>query len=244
MGNFSRSKELIGIGVLTVLAALAPPAMPQDSTNMNQDADAIVYQPPFRGAPSAGSRVGGGTRGIEKDGYGLRVLAPDHVGLTIHAQPALYWFTAKAIEEPVELTLLEEGVDESVLDLVLKPPTAAGFHALRLDAHGVRLKQDVPYQWYVAIVMDPNSRSRDIVATGEIRRVPPSDEHQSQLRSANETTKPRVYAVNGYWYDALDGLAALIAKAPSNARLRSQRAALLAQVGLDQAAAFERGMNK
>jgi len=48
------------------------------------------YQPPLRGAP--GGRVGGGTRGTGRETFVLSVLAPDHTGLTVSEQPALYWF--------------------------------------------------------------------------------------------------------------------------------------------------------
>jgi hypothetical protein len=49
-----------------------------------------------------------------------------------------------------------------------------------------------------------------------------------------------LYAEAGLWYDALSLLSERIEAAPTDADLRRQRAALLEQVGLRQAAEFDR----
>jgi hypothetical protein len=49
-----------------------------------------------------------------------------------------------------------------------------------------------------------------------------------------------VYAASGYWYDAFDQLSAWLSGEPEVARLHAHRAALLDQVGLTDAARFER----
>jgi hypothetical protein len=36
------------------------------------------------------------------------VPAPHHVGLTLRAQPALYWFVSAPVRHPVQLTLVSE----------------------------------------------------------------------------------------------------------------------------------------
>ena len=53
-------------------------------------------------------------------------------------------------------------------------------------------------------------------------------------------SRPALYAGAGIWYDAIDELSRLIAAQPENRELRIQRAALLEQVGLTEAAAFDR----
>jgi hypothetical protein len=127
----------------------------------------------------------------------------------------------------VELTLtttepLKDAVP-TTLELTLQPPIAQGVHALRLGDHGVTLKPGVEYQWFVAVVSNPAQRSNDVVAGGGIKRIAPAD------------------AVgDGVWYDALDQLSQQISANPADARLRQQRAALLEQVGLREAAAFDR----
>jgi Flp pilus assembly protein TadD len=55
---------------------------------------------------------------------------------------------------------------------------------------------------------------------------------------------PALYAESGIWYDAIDDLSRLISAEPDNRRLREQRAALLEQVGLREAAEFDRAAGR
>jgi hypothetical protein len=201
------------------------------TTKKNGGAMAFAYQPPMRGSASSG-RIGGGTRGTaDAPSVTLEVLAPEHAGLTVSAQPTLYWFVSQRIESDAELTIVDDTSIDPLLELKLKGPIEAGIHALSLKDHGVELKANVPYQWFVAVVMDPSQRSYDIVAGGEIKRVG---------EPGNLAGTPQAYAEAGIWYDALDGLSNQIDSQPKNTGLRQQRAALLDQVGLPGAAEYER----
>lgn len=200
----------------------------------------FAYQPPMRGSASSG-RIGGGTRGTaDASSVTLEVLAPDHAGLTVSSQPTLYWFVSQRIENDAELTIVDDTSVDPLLELKLKAPIEPGIHALSLKEHGVSLKAGTPYQWFVAVVMDPTQRSYDIVAGGEIERVAEPSGLSSRLESAGAGGSPQVYAEAGIWYDALDGLSMQIGDRPNDAGLRQQRAALLEQIGLPEAASFER----
>lgn len=200
----------------------------------------FAYQPPMRGSASSG-RVGGGTRGAgDGPSVTLEVLAPDHAGLTVSPQPTLYWFVSQRIETDAELTIVDDTSVDPLLELKLTPPIEPGIHALSLQEHGVQLAPNVAYQWFVAVVVDPSQRSYDIIAGGEIERVAQTSELASQLRSVGTQETPQAYAEAGIWYDALDGLTTQIGNSPNDAGLRQQRAALLDQVGLPGAAAYER----
>jgi hypothetical protein len=200
----------------------------------------FAYQPPMRGSASSG-RVGGGTRGTgDGPSVTLEVLVPDHMGLTVSAQPTLYWFVSQRIETDAELTIVDDTSVDPLLELKLTPPIEPGIHALSLEEHGVQLQPNVPYQWFVAVVVDPSQRSFDVIAGGEIERVAQTSELASQLRSVATQETPQAYAEAGIWYDALDGLSTQIGNSPNDAGLRQQRAALLDQVGLPGAAAYER----
>ncbi len=63
--------------------------------NVRSDAkmETITFRPPHRGAPTR--RVGGSSRSPGVPSVSLVVLAPETTGLTIHAQPSLYWFLSK-----------------------------------------------------------------------------------------------------------------------------------------------------
>jgi hypothetical protein len=223
------------LAVATALWALGVQAADADRRVLVAQADAekkqaaestaVSYKPPLRGAPA--TRVGGGTRSIGTQALTVNVLAPNETGFTTRDKPTVYWYVSEALNTPVELTLtttepLKDAVP-TTLELTLQPPIAQGVHALRLGDHGVTLKPGVEYQWFVAVVSNPAQRSNDVVAGGGIKRIAPAD------------------AVgDGVWYDALDQLSQQISANPADARLRQQRAALLEQVGLREAAAFDR----
>jgi hypothetical protein len=63
----------------------------------------------------------------------------------------------------------------------------------------------------------------------------------SQIKKTRQAQWPAVYAEAGLWYDAIDQLSKQIGADRGNRALREQRAALLDQVGLRDAAAFDRG---
>ena len=111
----------------------------------------LLYQPPRGlGAPSAGRRVGGGTRGTNKSVPILSVLAPGHTGLTVREQPDLYWFASDVVTNPVELTLTLEKGDTPFLEKRLPAPTKAGIQKVCLSDYGVKLIPGERYTWSIA----------------------------------------------------------------------------------------------
>jgi Domain of Unknown Function (DUF928) len=223
------------LAVATALWALGVHAADADRRVLVAQADAekkqaaestaVSYKPPLRGAPA--TRVGGGTRSIGTQALTVNVLAPNETGFTTRDKPTVYWYVSEPLNTPVELTLtttepLKDAVP-TTLELTLQPPIAQGVHALRLGDHGVTLKPGVEYQWFVAVVSNPAQRSSDVVAGGGIKRIEAADAVR-----------------DGVWYDAIDQLSQQISANPADARLRQQRAALLEQVGLREAAAFDR----
>ena len=197
-----------------------------------------VYKPPLRGSP--GGRVGGGTRGASLEATAsLSVLVPDHVGITLQSQPHLYWFISKKTTQPVEFTITEKDAVKPLLEARLKPLEKAGIQRIRLADLGVQLRQNVPYKWFVAVVTDPSHRSRDILSGGMIEFLPASSDLSAKLGRTPKAKQPFVLAEEGIWYDALAAVSDRIDAAPIDLSLRKQRAALLDQVGLNEAAQFD-----
>jgi hypothetical protein len=197
-----------------------------------------VYKPPLRGSP--GGRVGGGTRGASLEAaVSLSVLVPDHVGVTLQSQPHLYWFISKKTTQPIEFTITEKDAVKPLLEARLKPLEKAGIQCIRLADQGVQLRPNVPYKWFVAVVTDPARRSRDILSGGMIELLPASADLSAKLGQTPKAKQPFVLAEEGIWYDALAGLSDRVDAAPKDLSLRKQRAALLDQVGLNEAAEFD-----
>lgn len=209
---------------------------PQD-TKPVADFRLPVYKPPLRGAPLG--RVAGGTRGVNTHLPLLAALAPDHIGLTVQEQPVLYWYLAEAVDNRIELTLIDEKTVQPLLERTFDSPTAPGVQRVRLADYGVRLQTGVPYQWFVALGTDPTRRSKYIVAGAAIERIELTATLQAQLAQTNAIEAASIYAAAGLWYDALMVLSDLIEAAPADPILRQQRAALLEQVGLTDIAKEE-----
>jgi len=189
-----------------------------------------VYTPPKRGAP--GGRVGGGTRGTQREVFILSVLAPDQSGFTTNEQPALYWFISNSTSFPVELTVMDPQGVKAILETRLPAPVTAGIHRIRLADYNVRLAPGAAYRWFVSVVPDVDRRSKDIMAGGTIECIQMPDELTAKLAQAAKADLPSIYAQAGLWYDTVAAISELIEAAPQDQALRKQRTALLAQVGL------------
>jgi hypothetical protein len=188
-----------------------------------------------RGAPK--SRVGGGTRGDGKP-LTLAALAPDHVGLTAQAQPSLLWYLSSTTTFPIEVVIMDPQKIEPLLVTRFHPPSTPGIQRVRLAEYDVSLAIGVTYQWFIALIPDPTQRSRDIVAKGHIERIALPEALHTRLARAPEAEKPALYAEASLWYDALTALSDLIEATPRDTKFRQQRAALLEQVGLSEAAIY------
>lgn len=190
----------------------------------------IIYKPPYRGAPAV--RVGAGTRGFDGAGPELHTLTPDHTGYSSSSQPTLYWHLSETISARFEMALVNDLDIEPVLETTLDREKIAGIHRFSLADYGVRLQPGVVYQWSIALVLDPEQRSSDRVASGWVKYVPLSETQKSTLDTVSDDETMWFFANAGYWYDLYDRLSNLIAKQPDNKNLLKQQAALLKQVGL------------
>jgi len=232
----------------------------------------LLYKPPL-GLGSPAGLIAGGTRGLSLSRCGfptgsvagrsrgtkaclsddsgdrnttltLSVLTPaDHIGLTVHEQPSIYWYLSAETNCRIDLTLTDEQTIEPLLELILSPPIKPGVQRIGLADHKIHLAPGVQYHWSVALVPDPEHRSKDIIAAGEIKRIDATEMLQTKLAQANKMEVAAVYAEAGLWYDALTTISDLIAEVPQNPVLRMQRAALLEQVRLPEVAEYEKRLS-
>jgi hypothetical protein len=199
----------------------------------------LVYKPPV-GAGNIPMRVSGGARGGEIAGTSLLALVPDHVALTTQAQPSLFWFQSRPAKAKLELTLVEPRKAKPLLSLTSSQADKAGMHRVKLAKHNIELQPDVLYEWNVAIVPDAENRSKDIIAKGVIKRVKASADLGKSIENADDLGRAAAYAEAGIWYDALEAISDAIDAHPADASLHMQRASLLKQVGLPEAAAGDK----
>ena len=206
---------------------------PQPTASTNAPSQGAVYRPPRRG--NARTRIGGGTRSLSKTPH-VQVLAPDHVGLTTRAQPRLGWFLSAATDQRIDFTLTRPDAIDPILETTLPAPTKAGVQFVSLQDLGIALEPGAPYEWSIAVVVDPEERDQDVFASGAIER----DAATAALTAdVAEMASHRAFALHGFWYDAIADLSRSIDEADSSA-LSLERAALLEQVDLAEVARFER----
>ena len=232
--SFSRSSLWI-LAALFVVALGVPPVFAQAQTT--NAAPHVKFRPPTTTITSV--RVTGGSRGTGEAMTTLDVLAPDEVGITTQEQPSLFWYQSKPANAKFELTLLQDNKVKPLVQFEIDRSSKAGIQRLKLSEHGAKLEVGVEYQWVIALVTDPDNRSKDLVASGVIKRIDPTGDLKEKVSSASPASLPGVYAEGGIWYDALAVLSDQIDAHPDDQALRQTRADLLRQVGLKTAADSE-----
>ena len=196
-----------------------------------------TYNAPQQIAPRA--RIGGTLRGSGETDPAVAALVPDHVGFTVKQHPALNWFLSTHTSLPIRFTLIDERSIRALVEQSITAPNQAGVHAVKLQDIDFALQANVQYRWYISVIKDADSPSRDIVTGGIIERC----EFSECLVLGAMTTCTReavmMSAEKGFWYDAMACLCELIESDPTDTGLRKQRAALLKQVGLHEVAEWD-----
>ncbi len=199
--------------------------------------DMPIYKPPRRGAPKA--LVGGGSRGTGTGSCTLSLIAPDHVGLTVQKQPSLYWYQSELPRDRIEFTLIDNQAIQPLLEINLSAQIEPGLHNINLADHGVNLVSGKQYWWFIALVPDPDHRSKDVIAGASIEYIEPPEALTMKLSQAENARAPHIYAESGIWYDAISSISNLIKNSPDDITLRKQRASLMEQVGLQEVSEYE-----
>src|SRR5262249_36749606 len=145
--------------------------------------------------------------------------------------------SAAVVDTPIELTVTDERHPQPVLETRLPGNAGAGIRKVNLADYKLNLEPGVVYEWAVALVADPNQRSKDIVTAGAIERVSAPESLTARLKQASPVEAVSAYAEAGIFYDAF-AAASEAGKGASQdgvgVRLSS---ALLEQVGLGDIAA-------
>lgn len=199
----------------------------------------LVYKPPAT-AGNIPTRVSGGARGENGVDSALFALVPNHLALTTQAQPSLFWFQSKPAKAKFELTVVEPKKAKPLLSLTSPDADKPGIHRIKLARYKIELQPDIPYEWSVAIVPDMENRSKDVIAKGVIKRISPPGNLADRIGKADDLERASAYAQAGIWYDALDAVSNAIEAHPNDESLKEQRASLLKQVGLSEAAALDK----
>lgn len=167
------------------------------------------------------------------------------LGLTMTDQPTLYWYMSYWWEGDLEFSLNEFGASEPIIEYTVQrndcnkhPIQDDLICQLRLADSDVRLKPNKDYEWFVFIVMDPEQRTSDWLASAFLHYTKPSTRLTSRLEQTPLSQRYQVYKENGFWYDALDNLGVQIEKQPNNNALRKKLKVLIEQEKMLNVAEF------
>ncbi len=232
---------LLVIGL--ALAMLAPlPVRSQQPF----EATEIAYRPPANSIPirQIGAAGRGGCKQINgiDDSFSLQVLAPDSIGQTTFEQPTLYWSISQMVSGRFVFTIMEDSryAVEPLLEVSDDFTMSEGIQTLSLAEYHVKLKPSVVYKWSVSLECDAENPSKNLVSMGLIKQVAPVAALEKSIQEAKLEKLPYLYAISGYWYDALDSLSELIQKHPTDKRWREVLTNLLRQGGVGRVAILEK----
>jgi uncharacterized protein DUF928 len=229
---------LAGLAVLCsveMLKAESPAATP---ANPSDELSVPLYTPPKKFTPRA--RVGGDVRGTDGTDPEVKALVPDHVGYTVKEMPLLNWFLSKATPYEVRFTLRDDRSTRSFQEKMIPSPKKPGIYTINLKELGLTLEPNVQYKWFVSVIRDADSPSKDIVAGGVIERCELSDcvtVFDARLPCTEQNVIENARA--GLWYDAMGCLCNLIDANMKDDKLRRLRARLLKDVGLNGVAEWD-----
>jgi hypothetical protein len=229
---------LLGQNTPSPTASPTVAASPALSPSAKAPPSKLLYKPPAA-AGNIPARVSGGARGEAVDAV-LIALVPNHAALTTQAQPSLFWFQSKPAKAKFEVTVVEPKKPKPLLSLAAPEADKPGIHRVKLAKYKVELQPDVTYEWSVAIVPDAENRSKDVIAKGVLKRISPPGDLATRVEKADDLERAAAYAEAGIWYDAFESVSNAIEAHPDDASLRAQRASLLKQVGLPEAAAVDK----
>jgi len=200
------------------------------------------YHAPEQTMPRA--RVGGTLRSADGEDPAVAALVPDHVGITVKQHPVLNWFLSKPTTLPIKFTLIDERAIGALVERPITSPAKAGVQAIRINEIDFELEPNIQYRWYISLIKDADSPSRDIVTGGMIERCLFSECLLLDAPTTCSREAVMATAAKGFWYDAMACLSELIESNPTDTHLRRQRASLLRQVGLHEVAEWDLGQSR
>ncbi len=214
---------------------ISPPVV--SLTTVPASKPSLSYQPP---SPSAeGKRIVVNRQETGTDNVFLTVLSPNHIGLTIFEQPALFWFIDTHSDHPVDVIITDENNTQLLLDVRMLPPIRPGIHKVDLKDYGIKLHPDTPYQWKV--MLQGATQGESLMTRGWVMRINPPSHLVTIPDQPSIQTAPLDQLVEaGLWYDAFWALSERIQSEPLNGPDLEQRASLLEQIGLVPPAELDR----
>ena len=222
---------MITLGTFTAVSSAAEQMRPVKDTQAAKPAATIpniTYRPPL--LDNSADMTAISTKGMQGKTVLLKVLAPDHTGLTLQPQPTLYWTMRSKAAIQFVIAEIADGA-KPILDAVIEK--GPGIQQLDLARYNISLKPGTRYRWSVTQVVKEGGKSTDVIASGVIERIEPGEGLSNRIKRARGVVLVDVYAIEGIWYDALQTISSMIDKTPEDRNLSAIHQSLLNQVGVN-----------
>jgi hypothetical protein len=195
-----------------------------------------IYIPPRRGAPTDVAPAATRSPPVMPK---VKLLAPDHTGLTVAAQPTLYMYVAEKGRLQVLIARAGDVTGANVASARIELAEGPAIRPLALSELNATLEPGVEYR--VTLMFFDRAGSVRATESAMIRRVAEPLELTVITSGAAPDAQARAYASAGIWFDAVAAIGRAVAAAPAAPGPRQDRAALLEQAGLPEIAQFDRG---
>ena len=237
MKTQSISKSVLAIAISLLISGRS--GLFADGGREASDGDKLVYLPPPQSANEQTRVIGAASRGIAQNLPVPMILSPEHTGWTIEEQPSLFWFVSQPATVKLIVTLSRDDRAEPTLERTFDT-AQQGIQRLDLAKEHVKLEAGVVYRYSVALRPDAQDPSKDVPSSGCIERIkPPNSLIAKMLSVPRPRDRAVIFAHNHIFYDALTSISEEIESHPE---MHKDRAELLEQVGLPDAAAYDRGL--
>ena len=184
----------------------------------------------------------GGSREPETKLPKLVVLGTTNTTDTISESPVLFFHTTGSKTAPVIFTLSIQPrtatparANAPVVETRVEQ-AAAGIYAVDLAASGTKLLPGENYEWSVATAVSGQTTTRDVVATGRIRRVAVKPQLTAEINAAPAAARHQVFERRKLFYDALATLMTALEKQPTEQKLLAELEGILKRIGVERAA--------
>lgn len=242
-----RQLTQLTIALLVVLSSSVHGQAQPVPTVLPNASDPIIFnpppEPPSTGRP--GRRSDAGSRGCGEDGSSsssepipLLALVPiqETAGSTVvfgktAAEYPTFWFYVPYGSSQTATFVLQDQDGNPIYESDVALPHIAGILSLRLPATVAPLELGKPYHWFFKLYCRSISPPDSFVDGWIQRESLPSDLAQ-QLQTATPQQQVRLYAANGFWFDALATAAEVRQTNPED----TTWAELLRTIGLEHVA--------
>jgi hypothetical protein len=217
--------------------------VPKPSIAFEDLAGGAGYKPRKAVSESAGkgSQVLAATRGPEKSALKLVALAPENGGVTLSAQPRIWWWqSSPTAPGELEFTLSKVGNPSRTVYSVKIGARMKGYHAIdlsdeRINPKDVSLDPGGKYMWSLGCDVPP-AKAGDIATRNSVKVFLVRDSNEVlEGKLAEKPVSSEVVgelSESGNWYELFDLVAFSSGLQPDHAGLASLRDRLLEQIGL------------